>query len=387
MRFSIFSRTRRGTEQQQAAIPLSRETFGEALREIAKNGTDSPQSESPPAERVRFMGVPLWRVSPVSMAHRVQSVASRTEHEVAPRQFAIVNESLVPQRPGRFTTLDQQCGVELIMRSGLASFENPLLETASHLRRRPGEGIVGISSSIKALPGHRATPERLEQITARDFVDDVRRDVEAAHQRGHEAVLVGFSTGALANLAAAVELGSKVSALVMIAPPFNLVNRRHSFLLHAVNIVTKLSPGFLARWVKSKWVQVKRDSSNEGLESDSNVPFLKDIPLSACLSMLHLQKLAPSLVKELRCPVLVVQGLGDELAHAPTTVRMFDRIGSRDKKLITYDSAHNVPVGDSRRSYLQDIRAWLHHTVDLLDARRRIARALASKGQDKPAQC
>ena len=68
----------------------------------------------------------------------------------------------------------------------------------------------------------------------------------------------------------------------------------------------------------------------------------------------------PSILRDLKMPVLVLQAGDDQVVSAETTKRLFPLIGSNHKKLILYEGYYHEILNEvGREKVFQDILRWI----------------------------
>jgi len=203
--------------------------------------------------------------------------------------------------------------------------------SATPREMRPlGEALLdrGFTALGVRLPGHGTSPEDLSRRSCDEWVTTVGAALEMLALRSPKVYAAGLSTGALALLAAA--RSQPPAGMVLLAPFLRLRHPlapyawllRHLFPYQSRPIESELAPFYYARR-----------------------------PLHGIHQILKLARRVDRLLPQLSSPTLVLASEGDATADPVSAVTLFERLGSRDKRLQMFGSEvpHTMLGSDNPR--------------------------------------
>ncbi len=222
---------------------------------------------------------------------------------------------------------------------------------ACHLVDVRGHGVSG------GVRGHVGRfddfHDDLDRIAAR-----VRTLAERSH-RGHpRLVLLGHSLGGLIALNHVIDRPGAFAGLVVsspfVAPTFTLSGLRRV----AIDVLGQLLPTLRVRAsIDSRWLSHDPDVVRAYAE-DPHV--LHHITLGLWRHIGLAQRRLLERAGEIRLPALFLVSGSDQVVNAVPTYDVFRRLGSADKRLITYDGYfHEVLNEIGRERVLADLLGWL----------------------------
>jgi carboxylesterase len=104
----------------------------------------------------------------------------------------------------------------------------------------------------------------------------------------------------------------------------------------------------------------KGGSDIADLEVRRRHPGYREVPLRALLNLLQLQRLVWHDAPALTQPALVMHATNDHTCSIDTARTLFERLGSRDKRLVVLDrSFHVVTVDCQREQVLAELDTFL----------------------------
>jgi carboxylesterase len=174
--------------------------------------------------------------------------------------------------------------------------------------RHLGERLraAGYTVSAVRLAGHGTRPEDLERTTRRDWYRSARDGLEEIAARCETRVVVGSSLGALLALRLAEQRAREVDALVLLAVPLELANRRTDL----ARLLAPFAP-LLPRRLRflPKGESDIADDAARGVH-----PAYREMPLRAVAQLVALRDEVRGRLGRVRQPTLVLHGAGDHTA-------------------------------------------------------------------------
>ncbi len=249
----------------------------------------------------------------------------------------------------------------------------------------PGEGRIGVlllhgltGTSAEMAPlaealagrmplymarvaGHETSVGELARTSWRDWYASATAGADALLRVVPRIVVVGLSMGAMLAVRLAVERRDVVSGVVLLSPAIALgrawVQRlRGPFrLLAAADAHLPFVPSLLARLVMTKG-----GSDIADLAVRATHPGYRQVPLRALLNLMHLQRFAWDAAPALTQTALVIHATNDHTCPIAAARRLFERLGSHDKRMVVLDrSFHVVTVDHDRELVITEIDAFL----------------------------
>jgi esterase/lipase len=186
------------------------------------------------------------------------------------------------------------------------------------------------------VPGHGTTPEDLALRSYREWIQSVESACALMACHCRRVVVGGFSNGAGLALEAASRL-TTIGGVFAVSPPLRLHDFSARFV-PAVDIWNRL---------------MKRIRTSGGIkEFIANAPENRHInyvrnPIAGIRELERLMDKVEERLKQVRVPALVVQSAGDPVVDPKGSRRVFDLIGSEDKKYMLFNfDRHGILLGE-----------------------------------------
>jgi len=199
--------------------------------------------------------------------------------------------------------------------------------SATPREMRPlGEALLehGYAALGVRLPGHGTSPEDLSTRSYREWVATVKAALNIAATRTPRVYAAGISTGALALLAASREFTH--DGMVLMAPFLRL----HHPLAPFVWLLRHLLP-----------------YETRQIEAELTPFYYARRPLKAIHQLMQLIAEVRRLLPQLDSPALVLASEGDKTADHRSAIRLFERLGSSEKKLELFgEEVPHTMLGD-----------------------------------------
>ncbi|MBI4122415.1 MAG: alpha/beta fold hydrolase [Parcubacteria group bacterium] len=203
----------------------------------------------------------------------------------------------------------------------------------------------GMHVRVMRLPGHGTHIADLIESSYLDWREAVHQELKALASLGKKTYLLGYSFGANLVLDAAMHYPQLSSGIILISPAMYI---RHAWFLRVIarfyerytNMQYRPKPGIKRRYKKfySKIAEYEATGSYSSIPVKSGLEFFHFID--------HFTK--PHL-KDVHAPALVLQSDHDPVARPRGAKFVYDRLGSKDKKLVMIDNDEHVIISDDTR--------------------------------------
>jgi esterase/lipase len=242
----------------------------------------------------------------------------------------------------------------LLLYGGLAGTGWPWRELAINLNKDCGN-----RAEIYALKGHDGTWSGIVKNTHEDWVNDVIEKAEACKARGFKPVYFGFSTGAIAGVEAAARRPDLFSALVLVGAPTELKSWKQTLAMTVCEWLDRKVPGCHAIFQRLAMPLPADPPGSDPENILSQQPILSTLPFTTYISLLRLQRNAKEALKDVRCPVLVIQGTEDKYVSIQLAEKMFKQLASEQKEFLAFEeSPHPVMLGKHRERFKNKVKDW-----------------------------
>jgi esterase/lipase len=210
-----------------------------------------------------------------------------------------------------------------------------------------GHPVIGVR-----LKGHGTSPWDLRERHWREWLASVRRGYSIMSAFVDRIALVGFSTGGALALLLAAEAPAGLAGVAAVAVPLGFRKKTMVFvpLVHTANTILK-------------WLSAEERAFpfrvNRSQQPDVNY---RHIPIRALNELRHAIDHLEGCLPEVRCPVLVLQGTGDNVVTANSAERLQKRLGSQRKHMhMVQADRHHILSEDvaETRALINDFLASL----------------------------
>lgn len=239
--------------------------------------------------------------------------------------------------------------VALLFLHGFTGTPAEVYPTAALINEKINCTVSGI-----LLPGHGNAPEELDNYSWRDWtaaVEDELTRLAATHQH---LLVGGLAMGGLLSLYAATHREDIKGAITINAPVFTKNPLSTSLFVSALTPLF----GFM------KLFYAKNDI-DRGLEweADSRQAY-RCYPVKACRSLQQLRKLVLAGLSAVRCRVLVMQSLEDELVNNSSGLYLVKRL---KRTQVSYQelkhSHHMATMGEEKELIAQRISQFVEAAI------------------------
>lgn len=182
--------------------------------------------------------------------------------------------------------------------------------------REPARRLAeaGIASLALRLPGHGTSPEDLARCRYEQWLDTVQKGQLLLQSQYRAVVAIGLSTGAM--LALAAQAKKPFSRLALLAPYLAFRNRLASWA-----------------WLLRYFIHYQQRALTPAAEGI----YYARRPITGIYQLNRLRNHVAGLLPDIDVPSLVVCADGDQTVDPASSVRLYQRLGSRQKQLRRFD--------------------------------------------------
>ncbi len=181
---------------------------------------------------------------------------------------------------------------------------------------RAGYTVLGIR-----LKGHGTSPWDLRERSWQDWYTSVERGLEIIQALCKHVCVIGFSTGATLSLMLAARRVGQIDSVISVSAPIKFRNKNMYFvpLMHGANRIV--------RWV-SKYEGLMPFRLNESEHPHINY---RNMPVRGLYELTRLISKLKTDLKDVTCPVCIVQGTEDRVVDPVSAKIAYERVGTNDK--------------------------------------------------------
>jgi esterase/lipase/1-acyl-sn-glycerol-3-phosphate acyltransferase len=203
------------------------------------------------------------------------------------------------------------------------------------------------------VKGHGTAPEDLAIRTYRDWIHSVEEAYALMASYCRHVVVGGFSNGAGLALEAASRIRA-VKGVFAVSPPMQLQDFSARFI-PAMDIWNRLMRRVHSNGARKEFIANQPENPH--------INYVRN-PIAGIRELERLMDYVESRLKEVRVPAVVVQSVADPVVDPRGSRRVFDRIGSKEKKFILFNlHRHGILLGPGCEqvyrvigNFLNDIR-------------------------------
>lgn len=212
-------------------------------------------------------------------------------------------------------------------------------------------GDLGYRIYVPRLKGHGTSPEDLAVSTYMEWVESVEEGYAIMDEVCDKVVIGGFSTGA----GLALDLASRVNNLAgifAISPPLQLQDFSARFV-PAMNLWNKLMRRLNVGAAKKEFV--------ENHPENPHINYVRN-PISGIIELDRLMDQVEPKLAQIKTPALVVQSLGDPVVNPDGSLKIFEKLGAKDKEylMVNYDR-HGIINGEHSQRVFRAVGDFLAH--------------------------
>jgi esterase/lipase len=235
-------------------------------------------------------------------------------------------------------------GIGVLLIHGLLASPAELKGYGEYLLAR-GYTVLGIR-----IKGHGTSPYDLMEQSWEAWYGSALRGHAILRAYCERIVVVGFSTGGALALCLASACQNTVKAVVAAAVPIKFINPAFMLipLLHGANKLVDWAPPYEG---------VKAFIENEPEHPDVNY---RNVPVKSLFELRKLIQGGDELWPAVTTPALILCAGRDPVVDAGSAKILFDKLGSREKRLILVNAAHHGILMDNTEDCWADIDNFLH---------------------------
>ncbi len=224
------------------------------------------------------------------------------------------------------------------------------------------EALVGrFPLFVARIAGHETSVSELARSSWRDWYGSAVAGAEALLAVTPRIVVVGLSMGAMLTVRLALERRDVVAGVALLSPAIELGRpwaRRLRVPFRWLATADARLP-FLQGWL-ARLAMTKGGSDISDLEVRSAHPGYRQVPLRALLNLMQLQRFAWDAAPAIMQPALVLHAANDHTCPLAGARRLFERLGSRDKRMVVLERCfHVVTVDCERDRVITELDAFL----------------------------
>jgi len=224
------------------------------------------------------------------------------------------------------------------------------------------EGLVGrFPLFVARIAGHETSVRELARSSWGEWYRSAVGGAEALLAVTPRIVVVGLSMGAMLAVRLAVERRDVVVGAALFSPAIELGRAWVRRLGRPLGWLASADASLptVQRWL-APLAMTKGGSDIADLEVRRTHPGYRQVPLRALLNLMQLQRDAWDVAPALTQPTLVVHAANDHTCPLAGARRLFDRLGTRDKRLVVLERCfHVVTVDCERDRVLAELGAFL----------------------------
>lgn len=265
------------------------------------------------------------------------------------RKYQIPDESKPPEIGAPVLLRGRSRKVGIVLCHGYMAAPAEVLSLGKHLNAK------GYWVYLPRLKGHGTAPEDLAQRSYRDWIQSMEEGYLMMRNRCRRVVLGGFSTGA----ALALELAARcpeVFGVFAVSTPLRLQY-----------LTSRLAP-VLDTWNKIMGRMHLKEARKEFVENQPENPHINYFrnPISGVHELEQLMGYLEPKLSDIQMPALVVQSQQDPVVHPKGSERIFNLLGSEDKRYLVFNHPrHGILLGPGSRK----VHHAIGHFIDQLSLR------------------
>lgn len=281
---------------------------------------------------------------------------ARKEFESDYQQFFIEGESK-PRHIGRPELLrGRNCKVGVVLSHGYMAAPAEVRLLADHLAGK------GYPVYLPRLKGHGTAPEDLAQRSYKEWIHSMEEGYLLMRNLCRYVVLGGFSTGA----ALALEMAARTQGIGDVIGVFAV-----STPLRLQYLASRLAP-VVDTWNKLMGKVHLNDAKRDFVDNHPENPHINYLrnPISGVRELERLMHQLEPKLAEIQVPALVVQSSADPVVNPTGSMRIFDLLGSQDKRYVVFNHRrHGILLGKGSQDVHRTIGEFVDHLAPEAPAR------------------
>ena len=207
------------------------------------------------------------------------------------------------------------------------------------------------------VKGHGTAPEDLAGRTYSDWIRSVEEGYALMSCTCRNVVIGGFSNGAGLALEAASRI-SGIKGVFAVSPPLKLQDLSARFV-PAVDMWNRFMQRIHSNGARKEYI--------ENQPENPHINYIRN-PIASLRELERLMDRVEASMKEVQVPAVVVQSVADPVVDPRGSRRVFDRLGSQEKKYILFNiERHGILLGDGCEQVYRVIGNFVDDIRDGLD--------------------
>ena len=173
---------------------------------------------------------------------------------------------------------------------------------------------MGYEVITPLLPGHSMNKERMEKVTALDWIHMIEKIVKQEIEENKEIHLIGFSMGAM--IASIMAYRYQISTLVLLSP--------------AVYVLT---PYLLRMKLEKFFQQLRKNHSSTDHSILNNPSLIRSTPIYNVFQFQKIVRQAKRIFQHISIPICIIHGQKDETVDPKSSELIYRVASSKEKEL------------------------------------------------------
>jgi len=193
-----------------------------------------------------------------------------------------------------------------------------------------------------------------------DYVSDVRAFFEKVHQEhgNLKIFLVGHSMGATIAVAYAVQYQRDLAGLIISGVGLKPGSSISPALKAVARLISALAPKMGLTVLDA--TAISQDKAVVDAYVNDPLVYRGKIPARLAAEMINTIDRLPSLIPEIKLPIIIMHGTKDRLCNPEGSQILYDLVGSRDKTLKLYKGFyHEIFNEPEHDKVMADVETWL----------------------------
>lgn len=234
-----------------------------------------------------------------------------------------------PKNIGTPSFLDGVLNQGILLIHGYLSAPKEVEDAAKYFHK------LGFKTYCVRLRGHGTVPVNMEDVSWQDWYDSVNRGYAALNTVCSRIFIIGFSTGGLLALLAAVKKSNNLAGVACINPALR-INDIRAKMVFGVNIWNNLLEKFKIEKGQLRYVD-NNCSENPDINYSRN--YLHGVEqLELLINICEYE------LKNVNCPTLLIQSKHDPIVNPKSATIILDKIQSMNKELIEIESDKHIII-------------------------------------------
>ncbi|MGL4608291.1 MAG: lysophospholipase [Trueperaceae bacterium] len=243
----------------------------------------------------------------------------------------------------------------VILSHGYAEHSSRYQHLANHLVRN-GFGVYALDHR-----GHgRSEGERANVKVFNEYIHDLNTFVNKVREKHPhlKRFLLGHSMGGAIAAQLVLEQPNQVTGLLLSSPYLINAVAVPAPLLAVSGVVSRVLPGLPTIKLNSK--DISRDATIVTAYDTDPLNYRGGTKARFGKELMGAGKYVLSRASSIKLPLLIMAGTGDKIASPEGSKQLFNRVGSSDKTLKTYDGYYHEILNEfGKEKVYEDILVWL----------------------------